>query len=219
MYAYAYDKTGKVGGRLGVAGIPHAFLIDPQGKIVWDGHPGELSEATIEKALSGSLPKPLFEFPGSATAVRTALAKHNLAVALAEAAKVPDNESGADLKRAIQGLISGRVANMKSALKDADYLTALEAATALKKDLTGLPEAPEAEKALAEITANKDAPPVIAAQKKIRAILEQKLGKRLDYEKAVSDLKKMVGDLKGKYASKEADEALVTIAKRKAATR
>lgn len=208
-----------MGGRLGVAGIPHAFLVDPQGKIVWDGHPGELSDAIIEKALGGSLPKPLFDFSAGASGVRTALAKHSYAAALDEAAKLTDAQGGAELKRAIQGMIDGRVSTMKNAMKEGDFLTALEAATALKKELAGLPAAPEAEKTLDEVKANKDAEPVIAAQKKIRAILEQKLGKRVEYEKAVSELKKIASDLKSSYAAKEASEASATIAKRREASR
>lgn len=186
---------------------------------MWDGHPGELNDKLIEKALIGALPKPLFEFPSSASAVRSALAKRNYAVAVAEAEKVSETDKGPELKRAVQGLIDGRVANMKSALEAGDFLTALEAATALKKDLTGLPEAPEAEKVLTTVKENKDAQPVIDAQKKIRAILEQKLGKRREYEKAVADLKKIGTDLRSSYAAKEAGEALTTIGKRREATR
>lgn len=165
------------------------------------------------------MPKPLFDFPAGASGVRTALAKHNYAAALEEAAKLPDAQGGADLKRAIQGMIDGRVSMMKSAMKEGDFLTALEAATALKKELAGLPAAPEAEKALDEVKANKEAEPEIAAQKKIRAILEQKLGKRVEYEKAVSELKKIASDLKSSYAAKEASEATATIAKRREAAR
>ena len=206
-------------GRLGVSGIPRAFLIDPQGKIVWDGHPSSLDEKTIEKALSGALPKPLFEFPSSASAVRTALTKGSYATALSEADKMSEKELGADLKRTIQGLIDGRVGGMKASFQEGDFLTAMEAATDLQKDLAGLPEAPEAEKVVADIKANKDAQPVMAAQKKIRALLEQKLGKRREYDKAVSDLKEISASLKGTFAAKEAEEALVTITKRKEASK
>ena len=34
-------------------GIPSAFLVDGTGKIAWIGHPMELNEGTIEKALAG----------------------------------------------------------------------------------------------------------------------------------------------------------------------
>jgi len=140
-------------------------------------------------------------------------------LALSESDKITEKDIGADLKRTIQGQIGGRVSSMKSAFQEGDFLTALESATDLEKDLAGLPEAPEAGKVLAELKANKNSQPVISAQKKIRAILEQKLGKRREYEKASSDLKEIAADLKGTYAAKEAETALTTITKRKEATR
>jgi len=38
----------------GVEGIPHSVLIDAQGVLVWEGHPGALSKAEIKKALKGA---------------------------------------------------------------------------------------------------------------------------------------------------------------------
>lgn len=35
----------------GVSGIPHAFLVDKEGTIVWQGHPMELTDSEIEKVL------------------------------------------------------------------------------------------------------------------------------------------------------------------------
>lgn len=53
-YHVAFDKGGELGKRLKVRGIPHAFLVNAEGKIVWHGHPMALREAEIEKVL----PKP-----------------------------------------------------------------------------------------------------------------------------------------------------------------
>ena len=50
-YAVAIDSRGKLNEKMGVDGIPHAFLADASGKIVWDGHPMSLREEEIEKAL------------------------------------------------------------------------------------------------------------------------------------------------------------------------
>jgi len=36
----------------GISGIPHAFLVDQAGKIVWHGHP---AEPEMEKAISNAL--------------------------------------------------------------------------------------------------------------------------------------------------------------------
>jgi hypothetical protein len=37
--------------KLGINGIPHAFLVGKDGKIVWEGHPTSLKEADIENVL------------------------------------------------------------------------------------------------------------------------------------------------------------------------
>jgi len=210
-YAYAYDKGGKLAGKLGVSGIPHAFLINAQGKIVWDGHPAEIPDKVIESAIAGSLPTPLFELPANAGAVKAALAKHSYAAALAAAGKLSEADGGPQLKQTVQGLITGRVQSMNSALKEGDFLTAQDSANSLKQELEGLPEAPEPDKVLAEIKADKESDKVIAAQKKVRAIEDQKLGKRAEVEKALADLKKIAKDFPSSFVAKEADELATRI--------
>ena len=58
-YPIVIEDGGASGKAFGVSGIPHAFLIDPDGKLVWDGHPASLTEAVIEGALTKAAP--LFE--------------------------------------------------------------------------------------------------------------------------------------------------------------
>ena len=214
-YAYAYDKGGKLASKLGVNGIPHAFLVNAQGKIVWDGHPSELDDKVIQNAIGGALPAPLFDLPPSAGAVKTALQKHNYAAALAEAGKLSEADGGPALKQTVQGMITGRVASMTSALKEGDFLTAQESATALKKELDGLPEATEPEKVLAEIKGNKEADKLMGAQKKVRAIADQKLGKKAEFEKALADLKKIEKDFPSTFVAKEAEEVATAVMKAK----
>jgi cytochrome c biogenesis protein CcmG/thiol:disulfide interchange protein DsbE len=50
-YNVAFDKGGKLGEKFGITGIPHAFIVGKDGKIVWEGHPMRLAEADIEKVL------------------------------------------------------------------------------------------------------------------------------------------------------------------------
>lgn len=214
-YAYAYDKGGKLQSKLGVNGIPHAFLIDANGKIAWEGHPGTLTEKIIESALVGALPKPLFEFPAKAAGVKSALVKHNYAAAVAEAAKLSDADGGPELKKVIEGLVAARVAGMKSALKEGDFLSADATASALKKDLDGLPEATEAEKVLTEIKGNKDAARIIQGQKKVRALQDKKMTRRQDIEQAMADLDKIAKDFAGTYAATQATELRTELIKRK----
>ena len=50
-YAVATDTGGRLSEKMGINGIPHAFLVDTSGKIVWEGHPSRLTDEDIEKIL------------------------------------------------------------------------------------------------------------------------------------------------------------------------
>ena len=50
-YNVAIDKGGKLGQQFGISGIPQAFVVGKDGKIVWEGHPAALNESVIENAL------------------------------------------------------------------------------------------------------------------------------------------------------------------------
>lgn len=204
-YGYAYDKGGKLKNWAGVSGIPHALLVDATGKVVWDGHPGSLDEKTIQSALVGALTKPVWDWPASAKDVRTALQKRNYADALAKADKVSSSDGGAEIKNALLALVKSRVAVMQSTLEAGDLLGASEQATALAKQLDGLPEKAEAEKVTAAIKANKDSAKVIAAQKKIAELREKRIKKR-ELDATIADLKKLAKDFEGGFVAKQADE-------------
>lgn len=50
-YAVATDTGGRLNEKMGVSGIPQAFLVNKSGKIVWEGHPMKLRDEEIEKIL------------------------------------------------------------------------------------------------------------------------------------------------------------------------
>lgn len=50
-YTVAIDDGGKLSEKFGITGIPQAFIVDKNGKIVWQGHPMELKEDAIEAVL------------------------------------------------------------------------------------------------------------------------------------------------------------------------
>lgn len=54
-YPLVSDPSAKSSEAYGVNGIPAAFLIDPQGKVVWAGHPATLTQESIDKALVGAV--------------------------------------------------------------------------------------------------------------------------------------------------------------------
>lgn len=45
-------------GSYAIAGYPSTVLIGPDGNLVWQGHPSELSNGTVESALKGAKPPP-----------------------------------------------------------------------------------------------------------------------------------------------------------------
>ena len=50
-YAVATDTGGRLNEKMGINGIPHAFLVNKSGEIVWEGHPNRLTDEDIEKIL------------------------------------------------------------------------------------------------------------------------------------------------------------------------
>src|SRR6516165_3370663 len=50
-YNVAVNTPESVYQQFGIEGIPTAFLVDKKGKIVWTGHPMELTEAEIQSVL------------------------------------------------------------------------------------------------------------------------------------------------------------------------
>ena len=51
-YTVALDPQRRYGSALNVHAIPHAFLVNRAGKVVWDGHPMTLTDADIQKVLA-----------------------------------------------------------------------------------------------------------------------------------------------------------------------
>lgn len=49
-YNVALDD-GSLGKKLGITGIPHAFVLDKEGKVAWHGHPMELDDKVLDGVL------------------------------------------------------------------------------------------------------------------------------------------------------------------------
>ncbi|MBI5435335.1 MAG: TlpA family protein disulfide reductase [Planctomycetes bacterium] len=214
-YAYAYDKGGKLARFFGVSGIPHAVLVDATGKIVWRGNPGRLEDAVIEKAVKGALSKPMWDWPASAKAVRTAVQKRQWAEAISAASKLAEADGGPVIADALKQLVTGRVTAMKEDLNAGNFLGAQDAANALSKSLGSLPEKAEADAVLTAIKADKDAATIIKAQQQIRGIREAAPSKRKEIDAAIDDLKKLVKEHPGTFAATEANAMLDELMEKK----
>ena len=209
-YAYGYDKSGKFASYFNVTGIPRAVLFDPSGKVVWDGHPASLTDADIEKAVNGALPKMPWEWEAALQPAAKLLGKRQYASAIAEARKVG---VGADaLIAAVRAVVKGNVEGIKSAKTEGDFLAVSEDGAALVKSLNGLPEEVEVATLLKELAADKEAQKVIAAQKQVRNLTAEEPKKR-DLPVVLKKLEKLKKDNEGNAAGRDATAAIETLKK------
>ncbi len=213
-YAYAYDKGNKLKRYFGIGGIPAAVLVDASGTVVWAGHPAELPIEALQKSLAGALPKPLWDWTPASKPVQAALLKRNYAKALEEAAKLSEADGGPEIKTSIQGIVQARVEGLRRSYEAGDFLGADTAASTLVKDLDGLPEKEVASKILADVKANKDAQPVIKAQKQIAKLRAAGPSKRKEIEKAVEDLLEIQSEHPGTFAAKESEALIAELRKK-----
>jgi thiol-disulfide isomerase/thioredoxin len=107
----------KTGGKYGVEGIPHTFVVGPDGKLAWHGHPSGLSKGILEKALKGAKARPggalaiepRTEAAGRLASVAQAMEQGKLAKALdaarAIAADTTSSEADKSGAQALEGEI------------------------------------------------------------------------------------------------------------------
>jgi hypothetical protein len=202
-FAYGYDKGAKLKRLMGFVEWPQFFLVNPSGTIVWEGNWQKLTDADVVAALDGALTTPVWEWPGEARNVRSALAKHKYSEALTEAAKLSKPELAKSISDQLHGLIAARVRAMKSQLDLKDYLRAQDAATALAKEFEGLPELAEAKKTLEAIKSDKDSDRVIKGQKSVREINRSNPSTGKDLDKAIADLETLVKEYAGTSAERD----------------
>lgn len=204
VYAYAYDKGGKLKRWFGVGGIPHAVLIDATGTVVWSGHPGQLDESTIEEHLGGTLSKPVFEWPNASKGVAKSLVKGDFAGALAAAKALSEADGGPEVVAQVSGLIDARVAQVEGWVKAGNFLDVLEGGGQLTKGLGDHEHAAKVAALVAQVEADEQAKPVLEAQKRIRKLRAKDPSKRKEIEAQMEDLEKLREELRGTYAAEEA---------------
>jgi thioredoxin-like negative regulator of GroEL len=193
----------------GVQGIPHACLIDPKGKVVWDGHPAALPKGTLEGALKGA------RVPGGLGAGLSSVeklmradqygkahaeAKRLLAgTSLKPESRTQAEELCADLERSCTEAVD---AGLK-AVEAQDWATAASQLDTAAK-YAGLPRSEEAIAKLAELRTNP------AAQKEIQAndklVQAQALEEGLEFDKAHKAYAAVVSGFAGTKAAAKAGD-------------
>lgn len=199
-YTVRTSAGSSSGGSYGVSGIPASFLIGPDGKIVWEGSPFELSEATIEAALKGVKPATglgnILAVPatqeytkrlkaatdlGAASKPGKALAAVRAIVA-DEKAEAQDKSDAEHYELEIVGYAKELSAQIENLVEAKDLVRAVDALELLSKEFAGLPEGKPFAERLAAIKADKG------------------LSKELDAAKAFDKCKKDAAKLAGSKA-------------------
>lgn len=211
-YAYGYDKGGKLQGRLGVRGIPTAFLIDPSGIIVWKGSPSAVNASLVNKHLDGALAKPIYEWDKKSSKVKKALLGGKLKKALDEANKL--SATHPEVVSTVQSMIASRVTSLERLKTEGDFLAMSEKGKLSAKALAGLPEGATVKAMMKELGADKEAQKILKAQKKVAGLIEGKI-KRKMRPGVIRQLEKITGTLVGTCAARDANKAIAKIRKMK----
>jgi thiol-disulfide isomerase/thioredoxin len=138
-YAYGYDPERRLQELFQFQGIPFGALIDPFGNVVWTGHPMRLTDEEIEKALAGSIARPVWEWPEAARPLAKALAAGDYGAAAGLARTLPASD-GLDPAALVQGRIQTAVARFTQKVEAKEYVQAMELGEHLEKGLASLPE-------------------------------------------------------------------------------
>ena len=204
---YAYGYSGEFIRNMEVSGYPTAIVISPSGEVLYNGNPGGVNDAFIEKHLDGALAIPSWEWPSEAKATKKALQKNDLAkaVALAGALEQDGVENGAAINAAVKKLVAGRAQAIAAAAEKGDFLSVITMGKTLKKSLKGLPEMETVNEALAKAKSS-DAKKTIKGQKAVRKVLEdaKKARTKKKAQAAVDAFEKIAKKYEGTYAAKEA---------------
>jgi len=171
---YTIYANGNVPGKMGFPGIPHVFVFDHNGQIIFEGHPAEMDSA-IQKALAAR-PNPLLgdmkyvKLASAATMVKAG----RLGSALKECQK--NKDKGADTAREAAYLTARLDKHIKKLQAKADGdrelapAAVVDALTALKQQFDGTDIAVTASETLKTLSADKDFQKSLAAEKEYKII-------------------------------------------------
>lgn len=172
QFAYGYDPDSRLAQWLGITSIPHSVLLDPEGTIVWRGHPSGLTDEHLKKAVEGALHEPLWENEAAAE-TRKAIEERRFAAAVAAAQKMPEDEQGPVIVAHLKRMAADRIAVIQKVRAEGDYLAAQHFAESAAKELAGLPEAVTAAEIVTELAKDEKVQKVISAQLEFRRVMEE----------------------------------------------
>jgi hypothetical protein len=191
-YPYAYDSGGKLSRALGIEGIPAAVLVDASGKIIWQGHPSSVNKELIAKAIEGAISTPIYEWSGSAKAVKKAFLKGDFAKAIAAADELAAKEDlGTEIAKMLRGMVAKRVGDIEANLIKGEVAKAHAGAKAFVKGVKGLPEEETLKALLKSISDDNGLKKILSTQEKLTDILETERKKMKEADKLIKKLEKL----------------------------
>jgi hypothetical protein len=201
----------------GATGVPRAYLINSNGRILWIGHPGELPDSKIEEALEQT--KILPPWRNALKSVKKAFLKDKYAVALALAEK--EIEKGrldeADLTAAEairEWIVWYGSSTLEGAKADIEGGKLYEASRNLEhlSDLYAKHDyATQADAALKELLADPERKLEVKAGEKLAKALAAIQEDELKPKKALAKLKPLLGN---KYAETAAGKTAAELAEK-----
>ena len=219
-YPVAFDPSRKVGNvDYGVTGIPHGFLLDPKGVVVWEGHPASLQVTDIEEQLKRADVFSLREVDKSLAKAAEAFKKGLFAAAQKSADEILKKKDATETQKTdaqyildeIKGVAERKMASAKEAAEAKRFLSAQEDYGFLADHFKGTDTEKEAKDALKALLADPAAKKEIEAAKALKNILEH--DGKIKNEKSrratmMNDLKAFLAKYKDTDAAKQAEEQL-----------
>lgn len=197
----------------GSGGIPHAYLISPAGKVVWDGHPASLQNGQIEKLLRKTKDFYCRKVVAEVKPAAAAFSKGKLVDARKLATAIKDKEGAGREAVADAEYVLARVDAMRTAWKRKVengthaglYPDVFDTLVKIQKHLPGTEDAQAAATKMAELKADPNVKLELKASKSLAKLVQQKAkagasGKKLD------SLRKRVERFIKKYEGTKAAE-------------
>ena len=181
-WVHVHDEGGRIAGQFGVRGYPTIFIVSPDFKVLWEGHPNNLDAALAgafknhppilvdAKMLKGAK-ETLAQVTQKLEAGDAKAAMKLMAKVPADAAKDADFAAAAgEARERLEEVAAGLLAAAEAAAAAGNFVEAADRLRELSLSLAGLPAAADAKKKYTQLMAQPDARRVIeTAQKESQA--------------------------------------------------
>lgn len=209
----------------GVSGIPHTFIIGPEGDVLWRGHPAQI-DGPLADAFKNHPPrlvddKTLKAAMAAVDKAEAALKENSTAAAVKALAGVPtaakaDKEFAARLagiEKQLGEQAASAIAEVDPLIENKQYVEAASRLTDLSKALGSTPAGATARKKLAELTAKPEVRAAVELAQKSKAAEEelaiaQKLAADKKDEQAYLKFKSIVASFGSTPAAETAKAAV-----------